>query len=593
MAYEIYTLGVAHAWPHRLLHIPSMTSRKWKPGNIYGPDAEPSYSILSYTWGRYEVPEGPRLEIKGIDWQVPSIDPNHFTVADLSRLLKHVMLKDDYVWIDIACIDQKREKEKMQEVGRQASIFKVARRAYVWLNKYEPEILNKHMQNLMRCVYEFEQGMIDALQAVEDMIDSISHILQDPWFSSLWTLQESVLQRHAILLNKRGEPVTTNGPWLGESPFTQLMDISGACGIARRFTDHAMHIGPIASHQDSLLPQLGRLQSLRTIIDESGIDFMLCPNPNIQYAAARFRKTTYPEDRIYAIMQVYGYRLGNSAKSIRRVRHFGLKDLELQFLKTLTSQAVILSQAFQHLEAPEAGQSWCITNHIRVPERLHNILVHDRFLTSACTITVRRKNEAYFNGTACTLRQLLGYWGFRSQETLTLLDKVNDAPRGLKERNTYFQSRLLDLVDRFFKRAKQGIIMDCNDSMSFEWPPDTAVLDDQAEPIIENRVPELTHAAETQKVIGEAIMTKYRDMMPSVLCLGLSKHIELIAVAMIIVRESSAHSVLRKVKKDVWRRVGVCFWHAELMPVGDLEKMLQRSALDLANQSQRLRGRFG
>lgn len=108
MAYSIYTWGVPRAWPLRLLHIPSMTSREWKPGNVYGTDTEPNYSILSYTWGRFEVADGPELAIKGIDWQVPSIDESHFTVADLSRLLEHVALKSEYIWIDIACIDQKR-----------------------------------------------------------------------------------------------------------------------------------------------------------------------------------------------------------------------------------------------------------------------------------------------------------------------------------------------------------------------------------------------------------------------------------------------------------------------------------------------------
>ena len=83
MAYSIYTLGVPRAWPLRLLHIPSMTSREWKPGNVYGPDTEPNYSILSYTWGRFQVADGPRLAIKGIDWQVPSIDESYFTVTDL------------------------------------------------------------------------------------------------------------------------------------------------------------------------------------------------------------------------------------------------------------------------------------------------------------------------------------------------------------------------------------------------------------------------------------------------------------------------------------------------------------------------------
>lgn len=535
---------------------------EWQPGNIYGQGREPSYSILSYTWGRFEVPEGPRLDVKGIDWKLPSINEDHFTVAALRRLLEHVMLKDDFIWIDIACIDQKREKEKMQEVGRQAIIFKGARQAYVWLNKSEPETLNRHMQTLMRCCYDFAQGNVDALKAAEEIMDSIPQLLkQEPWFSSLWTLQESVLQRHAIVLDKRGEPVTTHGPWTGESAYTQLMDISGACAVARGLIDHAMQAESGAGDDGSLSPQSARLQSLLTIIDESGIDFMLCPNPNIQYAAAWFRKTSRAEDRIYAIMQIYGYRLGNSATSTRKTQHFTLEDLELQFLTELTSQSALLSQAFQHINPPKARQSWCITNHIRVPERLHKIIVNNEFLNSACTISVHKKRKAHFEGTACTLRELLEFWKSRSQRTLMRLEKASDAPRELKERNAYFNYGSHN--SRFFKRAKQGMMMDSDDLSSFEWPPDTRILDEIGEPIIECRGPQLAQAADTQQAIGEAIINKYCDMTPSVLYLGRARHIESMDVALIILRDGSARGGLRMKKKAIWRRIGICFWHVE------------------------------
>lgn len=467
----------------------------------------------------------------------------------------------------------------MEESGRQASIFKGARRAYIWLNKHEPETLNYHVQSLMHCAYNFAQGSVGALQAAEEMLGSIFNVLEDPWLSSLWTLQESVLQRHAILLDKRGGPVTTHGAWTGESACTELMDISGACAIARKSIDQAMKEESGADHNGSSSPQPGRLQSLRTIVDNSGIDLTLCPNPYIQYAAARFRKTSLPKDRIYAIMQIYGYRLSKSATS-GEMQHFSLEDLELQFLTTLTFQSVVLSQAFQHSKRPEAGQSWCITNPIRVPQRLHNIVVHNQFLSSACKISVRKKHEAYFEGAACTLRELLDFWNSRSQETLAWLDKISDAPLELKNCNAYFKNG--SYMDRFFKRPKQGMMMDYGDSMSFEWPPDTPVLDDQGEPIIECRVPELTRAAERQRVLREAIIDMYNGMTPSVLYLGRSKHIESMEIALIIAREGIACSVLGMQKKGVWRRVGLCFWYVEGGPNDDLAKLLRP-----------LSGRFG
>lgn len=561
MSYGIYTLGVPVEWPQRLLHIPSMTSLLREPGNLYGNDREPRYAILSYTWGRYEVEAGPHLNIRGIDWRVPSIDAHHFTVADLSHLLEQIGQSFNYVWIDIACIDQKREKLKMEEVGRQGIIFKQAKRAHIWLNHYEPEIIQEHLQSLMHCMYYFCKEKSDSLEAVGIMVDKLRFILKDPWFSSLWTLQESFLQRHAILLNKRGEPIRTDGPWIGESPDSQLMDISGVCGVVRNVVDQALREEEAARRESSYFPQSEWLHSVRTAIDRSGIDFMLCPNPNIQYAAARSRQTTRSEDRIYGIMQGYGYRLGNSAPSVRKLKKFGLEDLEVQFLKALNAQSCVLGQAFQHLETPPPGQSWSITNHIRVPERLHMIMVHDQFLGSRCHIKVLSKCEAYFESTACTLEQLSEFWRTRRGATLKYLEEETWLPNGLLERDTHFNRSRND----FFKGAKQGLIMDHNDrytstAMSHEWPPDTVFRDDYADIIIENRVSELTEAAARQDHILADIAAQSGDRMTKLLYLGRSFRVEHMEVALLLQRVGSTREGLMMEKVPIWRRLGLCFW---------------------------------
>ena len=585
MAYSLYTLTTPLEWPRRLLHIPSMTSREWKPGNFYGRDKEPGYGIVSYTWGRFEVPEGPRISIEGIDWEIPSIDEDHFTVADMTRLLQHVGLSHEYVWIDIACIDQKRIKVKMEEVGRQAGIFKGARQAYVWLNKYEPDDIRRYMQTLLCCAYDFAIGKLDALNVAEDVVDDISQLLQHPWFSSLWTLQESVLQRHALVLDKRGEPVTTQGPWTGESPCSQLIDVSGACALARTLIANVLLAERAAGLESGLSPHSRKLQDLGRTIDEAGIDFMLCPNPNIQYAAARFRNTSRPEDRIYAIMQVYGYRLGDAATSSRKLKKFSLEDLELQFLKTLNAQSVVLGQAFQHLKVPQPGQSWCITNHVGVPRRLHMIVVHEQFLSSAYTLSIRRKSEAYFQGKACTLHELLGFWKSRRQVLLAHLQMEIDAPLGLNDRNAYFRGN--SYRNTYFKEAKHGMILDHNDHFdftagSFEWPPDTTVLDERGDPIIECRLPELIEATDKQQALGEAVIESYSGKAIKVLYLGRAKHIELMDVAIIIVHEGTIGEGLMMRKDNIWRRIGLCFWHIEGNRGNTVENALKP-----------LRGKFG
>ena len=53
-------------------------------------------------------------------------------------------------------------------------------------------------------------------------------------------------------------------------------------------------------------------------------------------------------------------------------------------------------------------------------------------------------------------------------------------------------------------------------------------------------------------------------------------------IALIIVREGTAHSGFKWVKTNKWRRIGICFWQVE----GDLTD-------DIAKLLQPLKGEFG
>ncbi|KAK2020763.1 hypothetical protein LX32DRAFT_292034 [Colletotrichum zoysiae] len=80
-------------WPRRLLHLPTMTSLPWTPGNRYGEGSEPRYIAISYTWGRWrlqpsELSEVKALPVRGIDWDMPRVNPEHFTVQEFEHVLK-------------------------------------------------------------------------------------------------------------------------------------------------------------------------------------------------------------------------------------------------------------------------------------------------------------------------------------------------------------------------------------------------------------------------------------------------------------------------------------------------------------------------
>ena len=586
-AYGIFLLAVPRTWPRRLLHIPSMTSLERCEGNVYGDDKEPDYAIISYTWGRFQIPEGPRLHVKGIDWEIPAVDPNHFAVPDLEQLLTQVSMRHQYVWIDVACIDQKRYGVKMGEIGRQASIFKLAKQAYVWLNKHEPEHIQRLLNILLNNTYHMSKMGTEASDILRESKDSFSELLTDGWFSSLWTLQESVLHRHAILLDRGGRPVLASGQWRGaeSDPHIQLLDLSGCCSMLRHMLDQLLLIPQQEAQQRETVTSRECATILRMKIHESGLDFNLCPNPNVQYAAARFRQTSRPEDRIYAIMQVYGYSLGDSAKSkwSLRCKRCSLKDLEMQFSRTITSNPryVILSQAFQHLATPIPGQSWSILNAIRVPNRFHNFNRHEHFISSACSISVHQRDKAYFRGAAWSLQELLEFWSSRSRRIISVLESRTEAPAGLEERGEYFQK------SRLLKMAKQGVIMDHsngdgNSSLTLEWPPDTASIDSLGDPVIESRGNEMRTASEAQQAWGERLLAECGQDTLKVLYLGRVRYIERMEFALIVVRLPSGRNCLRMPRHHVYKRIGVCFWYIE-----------GNGALSIEDRLRPLEGKFG
>lgn len=282
-------------------------------------------------------------------------------------------------------------------------------------------------------------------------------------------------------------------------------------------------------------------------------------------------------------MQVYGYKLGSFATTRGAHKHYSLKQLELEFLKTLVSQYVILSQAFQHLEEPEQGQSRSIANHICVPKRLHMISPHGQFLTSACSISVYQRDEATFDGMACTLRDILNFWRLRRQETMAALDQENLAPAGLRQRCAYFKSG----TEGFFDRAKQGTIIDyCEEydfaAMSFEWPPDTGMLDQQGDPIIECRTKELQEAADKQQCVGEELIARHGEENIKVLYFGRSKAVLHMEVGLIIVCEVGSRKGFVMRKSHVYRRIGISFWYVE----GDRNS-------SVAHALKPLKGKFG
>lgn len=409
-------------WPGRLLHIPTMTSTERHGEDTYMGRRRPKYNILTYTWGRWSVPEGPRMDVHGTPWQIPAVR-GCFTPAEFHRVLLAMGHSDavEFAWIDVACIDQDNYAAKMEEVGRQAGIFANAYRVYAWLWTLQGELLSSNILKMMvwanRLPYPYISRELDHefVSIFNELETALHSVLSDPWFSSLWTLQEGVLRQDAMILSAEGRLIfrelSAEESGRPESRNLEIRDIASAVQSLYR----CLH-RPLTG--DSLSPSLDgsmqeRIDKVSTRIRNTGYGVSLLygnSNPNVQYSAAKHRTASYELDRVYAIMALYGIKVGTSRPGSNPSHNITFPELEAEFVAELNMRSPLLAQLFVHTQEPKTGHSWRITQNSRVPTLLSG---YNRLRCfEHCKISVGIEGKARVSGRITPLEDVFAYWKF-------------------------------------------------------------------------------------------------------------------------------------------------------------------------------------
>ena len=489
-----------------------MTSLERQEGNIYGDFVEPDYSILSYTWGRWEVPHGnPALEVHGVPWRIPAIDDSHFSVTQLQRAIWNISIggqsaeanhkSNVFVWIDIACIDQENERIKALEIGRQAAIFENAESAYIWLSHLDEselrgcdEVLCHSSETLFFPIGEEELDAVDIDAWTESFVRLLEVLLQDPWFTSLWTLQEMYLRADAVILSKSAQVLERKA---GNGNPLALANLIINCTsvyseLARRAFSEKQHA--CSSTQTKIL----------NLIERLGLYHGPWENPLLLYGAARHRTTRDPKDRVYGIMQVYKFRLGSSAQPDQA---FTLADLELQLAMAHNVRSAVAAQLFVHTRIIEFGDCWRMDPYSKLPQAL--LLLADTDRRSLCEISFESSRRPRLRAKACQLRDIVNLW------------KQASSPQG----SNTVQTTLLDVTA--FSEEKV--------------PPDLHKLsqDDVRQHVLSS-------------LLVDSLSDEVRVFLLGVLVDGVDEDIDM--VVGLIANPIELGTTL------CWRRIGICIW---------------------------------
>ena len=326
-------------WPQRLLCVRDWTSYELRlqDGDAYyrKEDKNPQYAILSYTWGRFRadgkwgssiLPNAEAIEINGIPWNIPKMDPvKGFGRETFKRVLEVVAGRYDYVWVDVACINQGPDPDEHNQIGCQASIFNRASAAFIWLHQQGLGDGHSIADRISTLIAQIEEhGKASGQMTRDEQLEVekvVVGLLYDPWFSSLWTLQESFLRKDATILSRNGEKTSVS--WKG------------------RKVELTLHILLEISHSFLELDGPPGNIHIRTPIIDAGLNTIMAHNPLVLLRAARHRTSKEMKDRILGIQQIFGVDVGEIGEQTQ-------VQVEKRLSVAINERCPSLAQAFLH-----------------------------------------------------------------------------------------------------------------------------------------------------------------------------------------------------------------------------------------------------
>ena len=320
----------------------------------------------------------------------------------------------------MACIDQTANSAEMAaEIGRQAKIFRGATQAFVWFTKHTVATINSVLETMTT----FHTRAAADPSAVDGKMNGawrdlgiIDSVIDDPWFTSLWTLQEAFLRQDALLLTQEGKP-WPNGE------LSYLVSLKDLMGLLEPLANDARY----NEHQNAMEPDACR--EMAESLDRSGLISLTVNNPIALLSVAQNRKTgpDNTADRVYGIMQVFDLRLGKSRPGVDSARQFRLEELEDELGIALMTSYPVVSQLFVYNEAPAPGKGWRMGPTARIAYYLKEGVYEDTKdpvnscvnLTQLSTELVGSTLWGRFEGPTCSVTSLYSVWEMLESARIT------------------------------------------------------------------------------------------------------------------------------------------------------------------------------
>jgi hypothetical protein len=278
------------------------------------------YTALSYVWGIPVFDHSVQIT------NSESVEISSSLAVALYRLRS--TQESIFLWIDQICIDQTDRRDKEQQIPLMGLIYTHATNTVIWLgdeNGEEPSLAFETME------YVYARLQLSDVQITTDDFErldfpppthrawhAVRQLLQRPWLSRLWTIQEAVLSRNLFV--KCGQAVVS---WEDLAAWCYVLQHCNllrwlAVGDEQKYKDYdASCFRPRLPTGGSIINSLqsDRLQSL--MLQEK--EYLLNSLVRTRYAQA-----TESKDKIYGVLGITDSTITpdySSTKTARDVYH--------------------------------------------------------------------------------------------------------------------------------------------------------------------------------------------------------------------------------------------------------------------------------
>ncbi|KAI0131404.1 hypothetical protein F4814DRAFT_167846 [Daldinia grandis] len=192
--------------------------------------SSPDYVAISHSWVRWQDTSAPRLDLPGVPWEIPR--NKKFDVEKLADMLAALPWR--YAWIDLFTIPQgymlSTEMRKRQdwEIKSAPLIFRKALKAVAWLDDLPSwsslpramEYLSLQYLSTSSASGVDKNLLLSSIRTAAADADKPLELLHhdpnrqapandiwepNPWFTSMWSLQEAIMRPDVLLCNGNWE----------------------------------------------------------------------------------------------------------------------------------------------------------------------------------------------------------------------------------------------------------------------------------------------------------------------------------------------------------------------------------------------------